>query len=190
MSLNTKCSECGEWFPIGAKHSIGESCHRCKQKKAQFAAEISATYPKPKCPVFGCTIPRGIPHEHPAGVAHVMRDPAAPMSRHERAHIKALSDAIQHGTGFTLDGKYVPNSDVYAVADPAPMVPGRKLRDTLLEAGHNVEHFDMARDATLEAVKPRRTLAQSIGKFMAWMFGIPALLLAAFAIGHYFGWWV
>lgn len=90
---------------------------------------------KPKCPVFGCTIPRGIPHEHPAGTYMVMRDPVAPMSRHERAHIKALSDALQHGTGFTLDGKYVPNSDVYVVPADAKIVGGRKLTQALLEAG-------------------------------------------------------
>ena len=100
----------------------------------------------PKCPVFGCTIPRGIPHEHPAGTYMVMRDPVAPMSRHERAHIKALSDALQHGTGFTLDGKYVPHSDVYVVPADAPMVPGRKLTQALLDAGrlHREGHNDLA----------------------------------------------
>lgn len=43
-----------------------------------------------KCPVFGCTIPRGIPHEHPAGVSAVMRDPVAPLNATERAELESF----------------------------------------------------------------------------------------------------
>lgn len=138
---------------------------------------------KPKCPVFGCTIPRSIPHSHPAGVSAVMRDPVAPMSRVEREHLKALSEAVQNGAGFTLDGKFVPGSDVYVVPDDAPMVPGRKLRDALLMAGHNVEHFDQAKKATEEAIsrkEPRRSFVKLIGS-IAWRLAV-ALVIAGLTI--------
>lgn len=45
---------------------------------------------KPKCPVFGCSIPRGIPHSHPAGVSSVMRDPHAPLDETERSELERL----------------------------------------------------------------------------------------------------
>lgn len=49
MSLQIQCSECGEFFAVGAPPSLhGTPCHRCQQKKAQFAAEIAATYEKNK----------------------------------------------------------------------------------------------------------------------------------------------
>ena len=101
------------------------------------------------------------------------------------------------------------------IPEGAPMVPGRKLRDALMMTGSQREKVEFehkegcrlrrldpvtfeafesieARELLANSTLPlqRRTLAQSVGKFMAWMFGIPALLLAAFAIGHYFGWWV
>lgn len=151
-----------------------------------------------RCPVFGCTIPRGIPHEHPAGVSAVMRDPVAPLNADERAELEQLRARVRNSE--LLTAPKLPG--VYVIPEGAAMVPGRKLRDALLMAGHNVERLDMAREAALDAMQcdlgvvfakapePRRTMAQSVGKFMAWMFGIPALLLAAFAIGHYFGWWV
>lgn len=152
--------------------------------------------PKPRCPVFGCTIPRSIPHSHPAGAYMVMRDPVAPMSRVEREHLKALSEAAQNGAGFTLDGKFVPGSDVYVVPADAPMVPGRKLRDALLMAGHNVEHFDKAKKATEEAIgfrrgpdfydvniikpKERRSFVKLISS-IAWRLAV-ALVVVGFAV--------
>ncbi len=112
MSLNTKCSECGEWFPIGAKHSVGEPCHRCKQKKAQFAAEISATYEKNKS--------------------------------------KAIEVGTQIHTALLQAEAFKRFSDehpgTYVVPADAPMVPGRKLTQELLEAGrqHREGHNDLA----------------------------------------------
>lgn len=108
-------------------------CHCVKHEKAncQTCTEWNAAAPKPKCPVFGGTIPRGIPHEHPAGVSAVMRDPVPPLTDHERA----LADAFRHGHGFVMDGKHVPADSVFLVPDDAPMLPGRKLRDSLLMAG-------------------------------------------------------
>ena len=226
----------------------------------------------PACPVFGCTIPRGIPHEHPAGVSAVMRDPAAPLSAYERAELLALrreaalrlhaqqmqrqqhmaiqqAQYMQNPWGMLgLGMQYNPHTatgqahamdqlmrnhrdealfqvaamapTVYVVPEDAPMVPGRKLRDALLGAGQGAYEQnkakaaivcnELSRKAVLDLYRARdmqrptgekavdlvfnqpkrRTLAQSVGKFMTWMFGIPALLLAAFAIGHYFGWWV
>lgn len=76
-------------------------------------------------------------------------------------------------------------------------------RDPLLTAGSlpvlNSKHSTF-RDVKIDKVDAvigfpcwvpkRRTLAQSVGRLMAWMFGVPALCLAALAVGEYFGWWV
>lgn len=129
----------------------------------------------PKCPVFGCTIPRGIPHEHPAGVSAVMRDPVAPLSADERAELeryraaaetdigedaKRLRDAlINQARGMQNVG---PGSQVYDLAmgtnyyvvpADAPMVPSRKLRDALLMAG--IDDADAGRTKPLSEVKER-----------------------------------
>lgn len=140
---------------------------------------------EPKCPVFGCTIPRGIPHEHPAGVSAVTRDPVAPLSADERAELESFRRERDFMTRHGL--KTFSKQSMYVVPADSPIHAGRKLRDALLMAGHKPGDT-----LTFEEVKPapRRTLAQSIGKFMAWMFSIPALLLVALAIGTYYGWWV
>lgn len=77
---------------------------------------------KPKCPVFGCTIPRGIPHEHPAGVSAVMRDPALPLNAAERLELDAYR-RMSNANGL------------YVIPPDVQIVPGRKLRDALLMAG-------------------------------------------------------
>lgn len=192
MSLNTKCSECGEWFPIGAKHSVGEPCHRCKQKKAQFAAEIAATYPKPKCPVFGCTIPRGIPHEHPAGVFVVMRDPAQALTSDELAEINSFRNLQNVGFGTPAHinkmaacqaGNAFSGRDVYVVPADAKIHGGRKLTQALLEAGrsHREGHNDLAfydesqakwQDAPVtidQAPAPRRSFVSLIARVAFWI---------------------
>lgn len=88
---------------------------------------------KPKCPVFGCTIPRGIPHEHPAGVSVVMRDPVAPLSADERAELESFR---RERDWLTREGlKAFSKHSTYVVPEDAPLVPGRKLRDALLMAG-------------------------------------------------------
>lgn len=190
---------------------------------------------KPKCPVFGCNIPRGIAHEHPAGVSAVMRDPAQPLNASERAELEQLRAHVRQAE--LLTAARMPG--VYVVPDDAAIHAGRKLRDALLLAGQlkAVEDIEQSisieplvwksrdpssipadqlkafSDATLHGTgftidgkhipvgdvfkfesddhpAPRRTLAQSIGKFMSWMFSIPALLLLAFAIGNHYGWWI
>lgn len=104
----------------------------------------------PKCPVFGCTIPRGIPHEPPAGVSVVMHDPVAPLNADERAELEELrrnaiwrtslwanekaraeieDSVFMYGPGLPVEGKKIPVG--------TPLNPGRKLRDALLMAGHN-----------------------------------------------------
>lgn len=119
---------------------------------------------KPKCPVFGCTIPRNIPHSHPAGVSAVMRDPVAPLNADERAELERFRadlaemrtrgmSAAEAGTSIheamlqIETSRRLREEGTYVVRD-VPMVPGRKLRDALLMAGHNVEHFDQAKKAT------------------------------------------
>lgn len=120
---------------------------------------------KPKCPVFGCTIPRGIPHEHPAGVSAVMRDPAGPLDADERAELEALRAKLSAGNAVFLgctpeqfqdlqDMQSRQNSTLSvesrldapieeslliqkATMPENPMTGGRKLRDALLMAGHN-----------------------------------------------------
>lgn len=201
---------------------------------------------KTKCPVFGCTIPRGIPHEHPAGVSAVMRDPAEPLNAFERGELDAYRrmnriqshaeerkrqqasflqvQSMQNSWGLgqnTQPGAQEqlmhhrqkeamlqvamycaePIPNVYVVPSDSNIHVGRKLRDALLEAGtlpaadlfgaRDMQNptGDKAVDLVFTPPK-RRTLAQSIGLFMAGMFSIPALALAAFAIGEYFGWWV
>lgn len=127
---------------------------------------------KPKCPVFGCTIPRGIPHEHPAGVSAVMRDPAAPLNADERAELEryraederdrrtvflrhnknskptiSLADMhARYAKPGSLRDESIRRSNIYVVPADAPMVTGRKLRDALLEAGqyHAVEALTSA----------------------------------------------
>lgn len=101
----------------------------------------------PKCPVFGCTIPRGIPHEHPAGVSAVMRDPGAPLTGIERAelqyhrHQAAARNQMEFNKMATAAmaisevEQQMRDIGVHVIRD-APMVPGRKLRDSLImEAG-------------------------------------------------------
>jgi len=125
---------------------------------------------KPKCPVFGCTIPRGIPHEHPAGTYMVMRDPVAPLSRHERAHIKALADALQHGTGSTLDGEYTSIlRDVYAVPADAKIHGGRKLTQALLEAGRIRRETADLGVVFDEAPAPRRSFVSTTARVAFWI---------------------
>lgn len=91
---------------------------------------------KPTCHVFGCTIPSGIPHEHPAGVSAVMRDPAAPLDDAERYELNCLRAEIRkHKEDMIHLASLTPPPMTFVVDDP--MVPGRKLRDSLLMAGHN-----------------------------------------------------
>lgn len=164
---------------------------------------------KPKCPVFGCTIPRGIPHEHPAGVSAVMRDPSAPLNADERAELESFRRERDFMTRQGL--KAFSKHSMYVVPEAAPIHAGRKLL-MARQMGKEIEfeHKEWCRlrrldPVTLEALEvldarellansmlptPGRTLAQSIGRIAAWCTGIPALLLAAFAIGTYCGWWV
>lgn len=149
---------------------------------------------KPKCPVFGCTIPRGIPHEHPAGVSAVMRDPAGPLDADERAELEryraedvqdrrtvfvrsnlnnkphiSLEDMLaRYAEPGSLGDEPIPRSNVYIVPYDAPMVPGRKLRDALVLAGHKprdheewcrLRHIDPVTGDTFEAIKARELLA-------------------------------
>ena len=184
-----------------------------------------------RCMVYGCTIPAGIFHEHPAD-APVMRDPSEPLNAFERGELDAYrrmnriqshaeeqkrqqaallqAQSMQNSWGLgqsTQPGAQEqlmrhrqeeamlqvamycaePIPKVYVVPAGAPIHAGRKLRDALLMAGHKPGDT-----LTFEVVKPvpRRTLAQSVGKIAAWLFSIPGLALAAFAIGTYFGWWV
>lgn len=162
--------------PVRCKH-LRRFCLEC-HGVIEFEPRSARTF---ACPVFGCTIPRGIPHEHPAGVSAVMRDPVAPLTADERAELMSyrMKDEVRRmrvldaaaGRVHVIDG---------------PIHAGRKLRDALLMTGVSAPRHEFS----LEYVEPRRTLAQSVGKLMAWMFGIPALALAAFAIGMHFGWWV
>ncbi len=115
----------------------------------------------PKCPVFGCTIPRGIPHEHPAGVSAVMRDPVAPLTGIERAELERLRASAEEdmnedanrlreslfnqargmqnfGPGSKVYDQ-VMGTNYYVAHVEAPMVPGRKLRDALMMAGTNAK---------------------------------------------------
>lgn len=140
---------------------------------------------KPKCPVFGCTIPRGIPHEHPAGVSAVMRDPAEPLNRDERAELEWLRAQSRH-TEILAAGK-ARHESILAASNIQMAMMVEIMNAPLRQLADDIRGMDFGKE--LEQI-PRRTLAQSVGKIMAWMFGIPALLLAAFAIGHYFGWWV
>ena len=108
---------------------------------------------KLKCPVFGCTIPRGIPHEHPAGVSAVMRDPGAPLTDIERAelqyhrHQASVRNQIEFNKMATAAmaisevEQQMCDSGVHVIRD-APMVPGRMLRDALMMAGKTIEKSD------------------------------------------------
>lgn len=188
-----------------SKKCIAHGLSACEECHAVIEFEKSPTRTF-VCPVFGCTIPRGIPHEHPAGVSAVMRDPVAPLNADERAELESFR---RERDWLTREGlKAFSKQSMYVVPEDAPIHAGRKLRDVLVQAGierrPETEHqfatvwngkefvadvygIDFGKDP---APAPRRTLAQSIGKFMAWMVSIPALLLAAFAIGTYNGWWV
>lgn len=143
---------------------------------------------KPKCPVFGCTIPRGIPHEHPAGVSAVMRDPVAPLNADERAELeryraaaetdigedaKRLRDAlISQARGMQCVAPGSPlydramGTNYYVVPADAPMVPGRKLRDALVLAGHKPGDT-----LTFEEVKPapRRSFVSLTARVAFWI---------------------
>lgn len=134
-------------------------CHCVKHDKAncQTCTEWYAEAPKPRCHIFGCTIPRGIPHEHPAGVSAVMRDPVAPLNADERAELeryrasaendldedaKRLREALIHqargmqcaSPGSPLYDRAM-GTNYYVVPADGPMVPGIKLRDSLMMAG-------------------------------------------------------
>lgn len=124
-----------------------------------------------RCTAPCCTIPTSIFHAHPDEETEAMLD----------------SDARG-----TVIRKAIPETgaaDVYIIPPNAPIHGGRKLRDALLMAGHKIyeesENYILA-----SAPAPRRTLAQSVGRLMAWMLGVPALALAALAVGEYFGWWI
>lgn len=154
---------------------------------------------KPRCPVFGCTIPRSIPHSHPAGVSAVMRDPVAPLSTEERAELEQFRadlaemkvrgmSAAEVGTSIheamtqIETARRLREEGTYIVRD-VPMVTGRKLRDALLMAGHNVEHFDKAKKATEEAIsrkEPRRSFVKLIGS-IAWRLAV-VLVVVGFAV--------
>lgn len=126
---------------------------------------------KPKCPVFGCTIPRGIPHEHPAGVSVVMRDPVEPLTRDERAELESFR---RERDWLTREGlKAFSQHSTYVVPADAPMTPGRKLIDALVLAGHKPGDT-----LTFEEVKPapRRS-------FFREMFQVPHRSFAHL-VGH------
>lgn len=142
---------------------------------------------KPKCPVFGCTIPRGIPHEHPAGVSAVMRDPVAPLSATERAELERLraDAAVMRNAGMNavvigtkMHEAFLQSEALrqfceehpatYVVPADAPMVPGRKLRDSLMLVGMmpsapRSEVDSGVRAALLEAGRIRRETADIHG---------------------------
>lgn len=121
---------------------------------------------------------------------------------------KCIRDALVFGTGFTLGGKHVKHSDVFVVPADVPMVPGRKLRDALLEAGyvggtvitHNpdfsntgmvVEYSEMQRRANkrfssaLDQLdsdpKPRRSFIRTVGS-IAWRLFIVMVVVGATVI--------
>nr|WP_294974935.1 hypothetical protein [uncultured Pseudomonas sp.] len=139
---------------------------------------------KPRCPVFGCTIPRSIPHSHPAGVSAVMRDPVAPLNADERSELERfradLAEMRARGMSSAEAGTSIHEAmlqietsrrlreeGTYIVRD-VPMVPGRKLRDALLMAGHKGGDTP-----TLEAAKPepRRSFVRLVGS-IAWRLAV------------------
>jgi len=129
---------------------------------------------KPKCPVFGCTIPRGIPHEHPAGVSAVMRDPADQLNANERIellyhrHLALVRNQMEFNKmanavmAQSEVERQMRDTGVHVIRD-APMFPGRKLRDALLLAGHKPGDT-----LTLEEFKPapRRKFRYLVPKAM------------------------
>jgi hypothetical protein len=162
---------------------------------------------KPKCPVFGCTIPRGIPHEHAAGVSAVMRDPVAPLTRDERAELEDLRllraatglegwertqsmsstevgtlihDVLFQAEAFKKFSNEHPS--YYVVPADAPMYCGRKLRDVLLMAGHKI--IEDNESYILTSPPPhRRSLPSLIARFAFWIvMAMGAVALAFMAV--------
>ena len=116
-----------------------------------MSKELSVTVNR--CPVFGCAIPRGIPHEHPAGVSAVMRDPVAPLSANERIellyhrHLASVRNQMEFNKMASAVmaqsevERQMRDAGAHVIRD-APMVQGRKLRDALLLAGHKIIEDD------------------------------------------------
>lgn len=156
---------------------------------------------KPKCPVFGCNIPRGIPHSHPAGVSSVMRDPYAPLTLDERAELetfrreriwmtqeglKAFSDSASYCSGFTLGGKHVEPSDVYL--DPADELHSGLSFMSLDEFTRQRQMRQEMEAAERRALmQPRMTFVKIVGRIclmVAIAFGLSsALVLIAMSAG-------
>ena len=149
----------------------------------------------PKCPVFGCTIPRGIPHEHPAGVSAVMRDPVAPLNSDERAELEryraedeqdrrtvflrhnkdsqpriSLADMhARYAEPGSLREEAMHRNNVYVVPADAPMVPGRKLTQALLEAGRIRRETADLGVVFNEAPAPRRSFISTTARVAFWI---------------------
>ena len=174
-----------------------------------MSKELSVTVNR--CPVFGCTIPRGIPHEHPAGVSVVMRDPVAPLNADERAKLEAfrankfrglvesgdaapcrgaLDAYVTRGQSAIEAGNQIhelllqaevlkrfrkEHPGIHVVPADAPMVPGRKLRDALLMAGHKIIEDD-GNYVLTSPTAPRRS-------FLRDMFQVPHRSFAHL-VGH------
>lgn len=172
-------------------------CDECHDKYRGIRGSI--------CPVFGCTIPRGIPHEHPAGVSAVMRDPGAPLTDIERAELQYHRQQAAERNNQMIEAYH---------ADP--MTGGPKLRDALMMAGTS---STVRSTATVEGVQvvtettygpaPRNLdlrndwlstvitddwerpkcppLVRTVGRFMAWIFGAigvaSILILSAMTAG-------
>lgn len=155
-----------------------------------------------RCPVFGCTIPRGIPHQHPAGVSAVMRDPAAPLSADERAELERLraDAAVMRGAGMNavvvgtkMHEAFFQSEALRQFLEEYPVTHVAHLGEKI-HGGHlinqaiaDVQGMDFGKEPD---PIPRRTLAQSVGKCMAWIMCPPFLGFALFVIGDHLGWWV
>lgn len=143
---------------------------------------------KPKCPVFGCTIPRGIAHSHPAGVSAVMRDPVEPLNSFERMELELYRK--QNKIAVEAAKSLADFNAAYP-----PMVPGRKLRYALLMAAQikceptfedakpDLENrFDWCGIKIVEATDPSEALLTKIAFWMIVCFscavGLALSLLA------------
>lgn len=150
---------------------------------------------KPKCPVFGCTIPRGIPHEHPAGVSVVMRDPTGPLDAFERAELEryraedeqdrrtvflrhnkdsqpriSLADMhARYAEPGSLQAEAMRRNSVYVVPADAKIHGGRKLTQALLDAGRIRRETADLGVVFNEAPAPRRSFVSLTARVAFWI---------------------
>lgn len=129
---------------------------------------------KPKCPVFGCTIPRGVPHKHQGGVSAVMRDPAEPLSSDERAELERYREA---------DVEWYLRRHI----DPVSGAPFEVINaHNALDDRHDFHGIQM--------VTSQETFAHSVGRIAFWVIiGVAAIGFTALALYAKFsglaGWW-